>query len=105
MDIPSGWDVEKGKSPLTLTNSGNASGVGLSPEMLGKGQIFFTVSVSLTAPKLCAKNFEGKYHYLGGRFVPKYTTHNVLTQLFRAIEEKFELNLPAYPGSAQCVKL
>lgn len=26
--------------------------------------------VSLTAPKLGSKHFEGKYHYIGGRFVP-----------------------------------
>ncbi|KAJ1973234.1 hypothetical protein H4R35_004226 [Dimargaris xerosporica] len=49
VDIPSGWDVEQG----------DIHKVGLNPEML----------VSLTAPKLCAKFFAGKYHYLGGRFV------------------------------------
>jgi len=49
IDIPSGWDVEKG----------NADDKGLNPQLL----------VSLTAPKLCAKFFSGK-HYLGGRFVP-----------------------------------
>ncbi|KNC75936.1 YjeF [Sphaeroforma arctica JP610] len=48
VDLPSGWDVEKG--PPTD---------GLKPAML----------VSLTAPKLCAKTFTG-HHYLGGRFVP-----------------------------------
>ena len=35
-------------------------GDGLRPEML----------VSLTAPKLGSKHFEGKHHYIGGRFVP-----------------------------------
>jgi hypothetical protein len=40
----------------------------------------------LTAPKLCAKHFKGKYHYLGGRFVPQ------------PLEEKYELSLPQYPG-------
>ncbi|KAJ1679189.1 hypothetical protein EV182_002558 [Spiromyces aspiralis] len=50
IDVPSGWDVEKG----------NLSGVGFEPEML----------VSLTAPKECAKLFKGKYHYVGGRFIP-----------------------------------
>lgn len=49
VDVPSGWDVE----------SGDIHGIGVSP----------TVLVSLTAPKLCARNFEG-LHYLGGRFVP-----------------------------------
>eukprot|EP01091_Cochliopodium_minus_P016670 TRINITY_DN631_c1_g1_i1.p1 TRINITY_DN631_c1_g1~~TRINITY_DN631_c1_g1_i1.p1 ORF type:complete len:232 (+),score=63.37 TRINITY_DN631_c1_g1_i1:59-754(+) len=48
VDIPSGWDVEKGN----ITNEG------LSPSVL----------ISLTAPKQCALNFKGR-HYLGGRFV------------------------------------
>jgi hypothetical protein len=39
---------------------GDASGTGLRPDML----------VSLTAPKKCARHFRGRFHYLGGRFVP-----------------------------------
>jgi NAD(P)H-hydrate epimerase len=50
VDIPSGWDVERG----------NAEGVGLKPDVL----------VSLTAPKEGVKAFKGR-HFLGGRFVPK----------------------------------
>ncbi len=50
VDIPSGWDVEKG----------NAAGVGLDPDVL----------VSLTAPKEGAREFKGR-HFLGGRFVTK----------------------------------
>lgn len=49
--------------------------------------------VSLTAPKRCALHFTGDFHYLGGRFVPP------------AIIEKNNLELPAYPGSEQCVLL
>lgn len=49
VDIPSGWDVEKG----------DAHGTGFVPEAL----------ISLTAPKKCAAFFRGR-HYLGGRFVP-----------------------------------
>jgi hypothetical protein len=49
--------------------------------------------VSLTAPKLAAKAFKGRHHYLGGRFVPP------------AIREKYNLVLPAYPGTAQCVAI
>ncbi|KAJ1721202.1 NAD(P)H-hydrate epimerase [Coemansia erecta] len=71
VDIPSGWDVE----------SGDAHGVGLSPDML----------VSLTAPKICAKEFRGRFHYLGGRFVPP--------------EMAQKLNIPEYPGTSQCVRL
>ncbi|NXK87080.1 NNRE epimerase, partial [Formicarius rufipectus] len=68
IDIPSGWDVEKGKAD------------GLQPDML----------ISLTAPKKAAMHFAGRYHFLGGRFVPP------------ALQEKYALNLPAYPGT-DCV--
>lgn len=50
VDIPSGWDVEKG----------NDEGVGLNASVL----------VSLTAPKEGVRAFKGR-HFLGGRFVPK----------------------------------
>uniref|UniRef100_A0AAV1TBF1 NAD(P)H-hydrate epimerase n=1 Tax=Peronospora matthiolae TaxID=2874970 RepID=A0AAV1TBF1_9STRA len=75
IDIPSGWHVE----------NGNEDGVGLEPQML----------VSLTAPKPCAKYFEGpgKTHYVGGRFVPK------------SLAKEFNLELPIYPGVEPCVKL
>ncbi|XP_075159047.1 NAD(P)HX epimerase [Haematobia irritans] len=49
--------------------------------------------ISLTAPKLCANLYKGPYHYLGGRFVPP------------ALKEKYQLNLPEYPGTETCVKL
>ena len=48
VDIPSGFDVEKGNTLNTFV-----------PKAL----------VSLTLPKLCSKSFKGE-HYLGGRFVP-----------------------------------
>ena len=73
IDIPSGWHVEEG----------DVNGVGLKPELL----------ISLTAPKICSAHFDGKYHYLGGRFVP------------RAMQDKYALNLPTYPGLDCCVKL
>ncbi|CAG8444415.1 12681_t:CDS:2 [Funneliformis mosseae] len=72
VDIPSAWDVEKG----------NIDNRGFTPSML----------ISLTAPKLCAKHFNGK-HFLGGRFVPP------------ELERKFELNLPSYPGTDQVVDI
>lgn len=50
VDIPSGWDVERG----------NVEGVGLNPDVL----------ISLTAPKEGVRNFEGR-HFLGGRFIPR----------------------------------
>jgi NAD(P)H-hydrate epimerase len=51
VDIPSGWDVEKG----------NVEGLGLNPDVL----------ISLTAPKEGVRHYTGR-HFLGGRFVPKY---------------------------------
>ncbi|WAR29482.1 NNRE-like protein [Mya arenaria] len=56
---------------------------GLQPELL----------ISLTAPKQCARLFKGKHHYLGGRFVP------------RTLEQKYQLNLPPYPGTDCVVEL
>ena len=50
VDIPSGWDVEKG----------NVLGIGLQPSVL----------ISLTAPKEGVVDFVGR-HFLGGRFVTK----------------------------------
>jgi NAD(P)H-hydrate epimerase len=51
IDIPSGWDVEKG----------DVTGDGICPAIL----------ISLSAPKLCSTFFKGA-HYLGGRFVPEF---------------------------------
>eukprot|EP00405_Crypthecodinium_cohnii_P014201 CAMPEP_0206445938 /NCGR_PEP_ID=MMETSP0324_2-20121206/15828_1 /ASSEMBLY_ACC=CAM_ASM_000836 /TAXON_ID=2866 /ORGANISM="Crypthecodinium cohnii, Strain Seligo" /LENGTH=275 /DNA_ID=CAMNT_0053914293 /DNA_START=126 /DNA_END=953 /DNA_ORIENTATION=- len=73
VDIPSGWDVETGPTAAKA----------LRPDML----------LSLTAPKLCALNFKGDFHYLGGRFVTP------------AIIKKNDLQLPMYPGAEQCVRL
>ncbi|XP_062898038.1 NAD(P)H-hydrate epimerase [Mobula hypostoma] len=69
VDIPSGWDVEKGNPK------------GIQPDML----------ISLTAPKKAASHFTGRYHFLGGRFVPA------------ALEKKYSLNLPEYPGT-ECAR-
>lgn len=72
VDVPSGWDIE-----------GVPDSDAINPALL----------ISLTAPKECARNFKGKYHYLGGRFVPQ------------ELEEKYQLKLPPYPGTECCVKL
>lgn len=77
IDIPSGWDVETGP-PLHTENTPI-----LSPDLL----------ISLTAPKLCAQHFKGRLHYLGGRFVPP------------ALAQKYNLDLPSYPGLQHCVSL
>lgn len=73
IDIPSGWDVEKG--PLNENC--------IQPECV----------ISLTAPKLCMKFFQGKYHFLGGRFVPK------------SLEQKYKINLPNYSSNEQIVQI
>lgn len=65
IDVPSGWDIE----------FGDILEMGLKPELL----------ISLTAPKLCAKKYIGRYHLLGGRFVPE------------SCIEKFHLKLPTFP--------
>ena len=49
--------------------------------------------ISLVAPRLCTRHFSGGRHFLGGRFVPP------------EIVEKYELVLPAYPGTEQVVEL
>lgn len=67
VDIPSGWHVENGPPEEG----------GITPQML----------VSLTAPKMCATKFKGRFHYLGGRFVPK------------KLELQYNLELPKYRGT------
>lgn len=73
VDIPSGWDVEKG--PITQD--------AIQPEML----------ISLSYPKLCAKFFKGKYHFLGGRFLPS------------SLCEKYGIPNPVYEGVSQCIEI
>lgn len=82
IDIPSGWHVENGPQPI----EDGQTGVPISP-------IKPELLISLTAPKLCAKHFKGKYHYLGGRFVPPPLQH------------KYQLNLIEYPGTETCVEI
>ncbi|KLO15221.1 hypothetical protein SCHPADRAFT_902641 [Schizopora paradoxa] len=89
VDIPSGWDVEKGKISVATKEVSSAGQVGGDKEFEGLDP---DVLISLTGPKLGVKQFAGR-HFLGGRFVSK------------AMEEKFELNLPEYPGYEQIVEL
>lgn len=62
---------------------GDINGFGLNPDLL----------ISLTAPKLCSKQFKGRYHYLGLRMVPKE-----LTDMYR-------LKLPQFPSTDQIVQI
>ena len=61
VDIPSGWDVERG-------DAGAGAGAGVGDE--GRIVLYPDVLVSLTAPKEGVRKFAGR-HFLGGRFVPK----------------------------------
>lgn len=84
VDIPSGWDV----------NKGNPDGKYCNPQVI----------LSLTAPKVGIRAFTlasmqsnetdipGR-HFLGGRFIPEQ------------VEEKFDLALPAYAGDSQIVEV
>ncbi|XP_041976152.1 NAD(P)H-hydrate epimerase [Aricia agestis] len=75
VDIPSGWNVEKGP------DSENA----LKPSLL----------ISLSAPKMCAQPdiLKDTKHYLGGRFLPP------------GIIQKYNLTLPVYTGQDQVAEL
>jgi NAD(P)H-hydrate epimerase len=57
VDIPSGWDVDKGPQEVQTEGEGIKLGA-LRPQVL----------VSLTAPKEGVRSFQGR-HFLGGRFV------------------------------------
>ena len=72
IDIPSGWDVNEGDIHST--------------------KFLPSAVVSLTAPKVCMREYKG-VHYLGGRFVPP----NIATQ--------FALSLPSYQGSDQIIRI
>ena len=66
VDIPSGWDVERGYDDFASVDDAddNWARVGV-PTFL-----YPDVLVSLTAPKEGVRKFAGR-HFLGGRFVPK----------------------------------
>lgn len=80
VDIPSGWDVEKG--PLALPGDESDESQHYAP----------TVLVSLSAPKQCALHHQGA-HYVGGRFIPSSLAA--------------ELSLPTLPyqGSSQIFRI
>jgi len=72
VDVPSGWNVDEG----------DVANTGMVPDVL----------VSLTAPKLCSKEFRGR-HFVGGRFLPPN------------IAEKYGIQMPPYPGVRQVMEL
>ncbi|KAL7560012.1 hypothetical protein ACA910_013505 [Epithemia clementina (nom. ined.)] len=72
VDVPSGWHVD----------DGDVLNTGYVPEVL----------VSLTTPKLSAKNYP-KRHFVGGRFLPP------------ALAKKYNVRMPPYPGVAQAMEV
>lgn len=82
IDVPSAWHVENGPQPLEDCETDHFIKP-IKPELL----------ISLVAPKLCSKHFKGKYHFLGGRFVPP------------PLQEKYKLNLIEYPDTECCVEI
>ncbi|EGG18559.1 hypothetical protein DFA_04053 [Cavenderia fasciculata] len=77
IDIPSGWDIEKGNIHNTF-----------EPDML----------VSLTSPKLCSREYRGK-HWLGGRFMPPQLCQEMELNLptFPDCEQVVDISLPSSP--------
>ena len=75
IDVPSGWSVDEGDA-----SPGKS---GARPEML----------VSLTAPKLCSKTFDGAHHFVGGRVLPP------------KLAAEYGLVLPEYEGANQCTRV
>lgn len=69
VDIPSGWDVEKGKIPFPVKDIDATTSDGKAKEKEFEG-LDPDVLISLTAPKQGAREFSGR-HFLGGRFVSK----------------------------------
>ena len=74
VDVPCGWDLDQGGFVR--------AGTRLEPDVL----------VSLTAPKECARGFEGR-HFVAGRY------------LSAALAQKYSLQIPSYPGVSQVVEL
>jgi len=76
VDVPSSWNVDGGD----MTEEG--SGKKFQPDVL----------ISLTAPKLSAKQFTGR-HFVGGRFLPP------------GLAEKYGIRMPPYPGVSQVMEM
>jgi NAD(P)H-hydrate epimerase len=71
IDVPSGWDVDKGNVGKLFT-----------PQML----------ISLTMPKTCAELYKG-VHYLGGRFIPKslFSKYGITPPFYEGSNEYIKL--------------
>lgn len=75
VDVPSGWDVDRG------------------PSVDGEASLFHPDAlISLTAPKPFVRHFHNR-HMVGGRF------------LTPAMAEKYNIDLPEYAGVDQVVEI
>jgi len=72
VDVPSGWNVDEG----------DVAGAGFMPDVL----------ISLTTPKLSAREFTGR-HFVGGRFLPD------------KLAQKYGVKMPPYPGVSQVMEV
>mmetsp|Transcript_7761 Transcript_7761/g.7620 ORF Transcript_7761/g.7620 Transcript_7761/m.7620 type:complete len:486 (-) Transcript_7761:143-1600(-) len=72
VDVPSGWNVDEG----------DVAELGFVPNIL----------ISLTAPKLCSKQFVGR-HFIGGRFLPP------------KLASKYNIQMPPYEGVSQVMEV
>lgn len=79
VDIPSGWDVERGRQKLET-----------EPDDQGKVEVIETfvpdTLISLTAPKEGVRDYKGR-HWLGGRFVPRSVSLNSLNIPWRLMSQ------------------
>lgn len=82
VDIPSGWDVEKGPVELTMkvddSDEKKLSEVAQGNEEGGFTWLEPDTLISLTAPKEGVRPFGGR-HFLGGRFIPWFVDGSVFS--------------------------
>jgi hydroxyethylthiazole kinase-like uncharacterized protein yjeF len=90
VDVPSGWEVDRGVAPESTVPSDNDTG-GHGTDG-ARTRIMPNVLVSLTAPKLCARDFPGR-HFVGGRFLPP------------ALAIQYGVRMPPYPGVSQVMQV
>lgn len=95
VDVPSGWDVDGGD----LTGGAN-----FHPDVL----------ISLTAPKLSARQFVGR-HYIGGRFLPPALAqrYNIKVRTWNFVhwpkrgqtDDTKNSQMPPYEGTSQVIEV
>ena len=110
VDIPSGWDVVKGNADDQFTPG---SFFAIHSVYVKLNRCDSAALISMTAPKLGAKAYAdaGGVHWLGGRFMGEFV--DSLSSSYyssspfssREIAKKYELNLPTFPGTSQCVDI